>query len=99
MLFRQWLVVAGPFVQSRGPVPKLASSCCASGVAKMVCAFSGKLDAATFPLPPPMYRQARPRSVSGVVWSTSEKRVPEKGGSPGANLVPQFAVPGELVNV
>src|SRR5262249_3409231 len=78
----QCLVDAGPREQSRGPVPKLATSVVPSGESRMVVAFSGTCDGGMFAAPPPMLRQPAPRSKS-FVPTVSESISPEKGGSAG----------------
>src|SRR5262245_64314010 len=68
----QCLVACGPFEQSRGPVPKLATRFVPSDESRMLLAFSGIRDGGTIAAPPPMFRQPRPRLVISVVALVSE---------------------------
>jgi hypothetical protein len=90
-----------PLVQSVLPVPLLASRVVWSAAmsktveAPLTTGPGGTLTA----FPPPMSRQARPRSESLVVQAVSEKIAPPRGADGGVvrPALPQLLVPGRFV--
>ena len=103
----QLLPGPAPTVQFAGPVPVCTSRLRVEPVpetAKIDEEPSGMRDAGkVVALPPPMYRQPRPRSEIFVVPAVSESISPESGGLGGVDRPgpPQFEVPATfaIVNV
>src|SRR5689334_18031983 len=90
-----------PLVQSFGPVPALPPSVPGPVMEKVDVAPSGISPGGTIvALPPPKYRQPRPRVWIAVVHPVSEKTLPESGAAAaGLNAAPpQLVVPGAVLN-
>ncbi len=101
LLLTQCLPGPAPTVQLAGPVPLLPVSVPGPLMLRNDVAASGILPpATTVALPPPKYRQPRPRSASVVLQAVLLVRVPEVGSAGGVARPagPQLVVPTAVVN-
>src|SRR5262249_52979038 len=100
LLLMQCFPGPAPSVQSAGPVPALPERVPGPLMLRRDSAASGTLPpATTVALPPPKYRQPRPRSLIFVAHDVSDNSAPDAGADGGvvSPPLPQLVVPGAVV--